>query len=423
MIRFEQYEESDDVKVNFFANLVDGALFVMGMGFVSLVTVLPVLIKKLGGSNVAIGMIPVIWIFGLNFPQVLIANFTRKLPFKKKFVLKTALFQRFPWLLLSFLTYFVIAHVSDLVAQVLILGTLFMASIAASINLPGWYDLISKITPVQLRGRLFAFRYVLGALLGIASGAMVTYILDTIAFPDNFALLFLLAFVVMMISYFFVILLREKHPNHERQILTGKDYYRNLIVILKENKHFRNFLIADALMMAALMADAFYAINALKKFSLPDKYVGHFLVIMMISMIVGNILFGHLADRYGHKNNLVVAAASTSIICLVAIWAPVLEIYYIVFAGAALTTSLFQLSRLAMVVELCEEKNRPVFVALTNMITAPFILTGLLGGLLADKYSYTPVFILAGSFAVFAMIWLWQKVPEPRFRNGMIGKS
>jgi MFS family permease len=75
-----------------------------------------------------------------------------------------------------------------------------------------------------------------------------------------------------------------------------------------------------------------------------------------------------------------------------------------------------------MVVELCEEKNRPVFVALTNMITAPFILTGLLGGMLADKYGYNPVFILAGFFAAFALIWLWQKVPEPRIRNGMVKK-
>ncbi len=419
MIRFDQFEESGDVKVNFFANLFDGALYVMGMAFVSLVTVIPVLIKKLGGSNLAIGMIPVIWMFGLNFPQILIANYTGKLPFKKKFVLVTALIQRFPWLLLAFLTYFFVTQVPSIVAQLLVLGTLFMASIAGSIGLPGWYDLVSKITPVQLRGRLFAFRFVLGALLGIGAGVLVTHILDTISFPNNFALLFLLAFTFMIFSYFFVTLLREKHPNVARQKLTGSDYYKNLVVILKENTRFRNFLVADALMMAALMADAFYTVNALKKFNLPEKYAGHFLVIMMVSMIVGNLVFGYLADRFGHRNNLMVAAVSTSIICMTAIWAPVLEVYYIVFAGAALTTSLFHLSRLAMVVELCEEENRPVFVALTNMITAPFILTGVLGGMLADKFGYNPVFILAGLFSTISIIWWWKKVPEPRIRNKM----
>jgi MFS family permease len=417
VIHFNQFEESADVKVNFYANLFDGAIYVMGMAFISLVTVIPVLIKKLGGSNIAIGMIPVIWMFGLNFPQILIANYTGKLPFKKKFVLVTALIQRFPWLTLSFLIYFFVTNVPNATAQLLILGTLFIASVTGGINLPAWYDLVSKITPVQLRGRLFAFRFVLGALLGIGSGALVTHILDRIPYPDNFALLFLLAFSFMMISYFFVTLLREKHPNIARQELTGNDYYKNLVVILKENTRFRNFLIADALMMAALMADAFYAVNALKRFNLPEKYAGYFLVIMMVSMIFGNLVFGYLADRFGHRNNLLVAAASTSIICIIAIWAPVLEVYFIVFAGAALTTSLFQLSRLAMVVELCEEENRPIFVALTNMITAPFILTGLLGGLLADKFGYMPVFILAGIFSTSSMIWWIMKVPEPRIRN------
>ena len=87
------------------------------------------------------------------------------------------------------------------------------------------------------------------------------------------------------------------------------------------------------------------------------------------------------------------------------------------FAGAALTTSLFQLSRLALVVELCEEENRPVFVALTNMITAPFIFTGVLAGLLADNYGYTPVFILAACLSLSALLWWWKKVPEPRFKK------
>ena len=83
MIRFNQFPEPEDVKLNFIANLFDGALFAFGMSFVSLVTVMPVLVKKLGGSNIAIGLIPVVWILGLNFPQVLIANHTDKFPYKK----------------------------------------------------------------------------------------------------------------------------------------------------------------------------------------------------------------------------------------------------------------------------------------------------------------------------------------------------
>ena len=418
MIRFDQFSDSQDVKVNFFANLIDGALFGFGMSFVSLVTVMPVLVKELGGSNVAIGLIPVVWIFGLNFPQVLIANYTGRFPFKKKFVLITALIQRFPWLLLSLACFFFLPAMTAAEAQFLILILLFLAALTGSINLPGWYDLVSKITPVRLRGRLFAMRSILGGVLGMAGGYVVSYVLDAMFFPGNFALLFFLAFTLMMISYIFVAILREKYPNSAREIYKAKDYLKHLLLILKEQKHFRAFLVADAMLMAALMADAFYTVNALKKYDLSEGYAGFFLIIMMISMILGNLFFGNLADRFGHKKNLLVAAVSSTVICLVAVWAPVLEIYYLVFVGAAITTSLNQLSRLAIVVELCREEDRPVYVALTNMITAPFILTGILGGLIADYFGYDPVFLLGAVFASISMYWYWRKVPEPRGAQG-----
>jgi predicted MFS family arabinose efflux permease len=51
---------------------------------------------------------------------------------------------------------------------------------------------------------------------------------------------------------------------------------------------------------------------------------------------------------------------------------------------------------------------------LTNMITAPFILSGILAGFIADRFGYNPVFALAGLFAMASMLWWWQKVPEPR---------
>ena len=296
----------------------------------------------------------------------------------------------------------------------MILALLFLAALTGSINLPGWYDLVSKITPVRLRGRLFALRSILGGLLGMAGGYLVGHILDSIRFPDNFALLFFLAFVLMMISYLFVMMLREKHPNSARTMHSGRDYMKHLMNILKQQPQFRAFLVADGLMMAALMADAFYTVNALKKFSLSEGHVGIFLMIMMLSMIFGNLFFGNLADRFGHKKNLLVASGSSVVICLIAAWAPVLELYYLVFVGAALTTSLNQLSRLAIVVELCAEEERPVYVALTNLITAPFILTGLLGGVIADSVGYGPVFILAALFAALSMFWYWRKVPEPR---------
>ncbi|HKB85735.1 MAG TPA: MFS transporter [Ignavibacteriaceae bacterium] len=406
--------KDEQVKRNFFLNVSDGSIYSFAMSFVSLQTVLPVFVKKISGSDIAVGLIPVIWSVGFNFPQVFISNHVRQLGYKKPWMLKTALVQRIPWLILAFLSYFLIERVESDTALIIIFSGLALAAFGGSINLPGWFDLISKITPVQLRGRLFAYRSVLGAVMGIFGGWVVSLVLDTIHYPENFSLLFLLAFIVTMVSYSFLVFLKEEQPNHPQKRFTHKEFLKRLSTILKEEKNFKNFIVADSLMMLALMANAFLAVNALEKFSLPDAYAGYFTIVMMLSMAAGSLYFGYLADKKGHKLNLMWASIFTLIACLAALFSPTIEIYFICFAASALTITLSMVSRLTIIAEICMEDDRPTYISLTNLVTAPFVLSGLLGGWIASSFGYNAVFIIAGIFAASAFIWLSLKVNEPR---------
>lgn len=409
-----KYINNHTVRFNFTCNLFDGALYGFAMSLISMVTVFPVLIKKVGGSNLAVGLIPVIWIIGFNFPQILIANYASNQPFKKPLMLKTAFIQRLPWFVLSFIVFFFLTNVNPTMGLILIFSGFAASAVAGSLNLPGWFDLVAKVTPLGLRGRLFAYRSTLGALMGVGGGAIVSYVLDNFKYPDNFSLLFLLAFIVTMISYIFLMNIREKDANQSIEGLYRREYLKKLKIILKKESGFRNFLIADALLISALMADAFYTVNALEKFSLSEGYAGQFTMIMMITMILGNLIFGHLADRIGHKTNLMSAGFFIFAVCLVSIMAKTVMLYYLVFIGTSLTLSLINVSRLAIIAELCVEENRPIYIALTNMITSPFILFGILGGFLADHFGYNVVFLIAGIFALSSSLWWWRKVPEPR---------
>lgn len=405
--------QNPDVKRNFFLNVFDGAFFSFAMSVISLVTVMPVLVKKISGSDFAIGFIPVIWAAGFNFPQIFIANFVNKIGYKKPLVLVTAIGQRLPWLLLAVFTFFFVEKLSPTYGLILILGGLGLAAIGGSINLPAWFDLVSKITPVQLRGRLFAYRSVMGALLGVLGGWLVIQILNSVKYPDNFALLFLLSFLIMMISYIFLIYIKEDKPNH-RALMTYSNFLKKLKEILKSQKNFRNFLVSDSLMMLANMSHAFFTVFALEKFNLSDGYAGTFTIVMMISMIVGSLYFGYSADKFGHKLNLVYASSFTTLACLAALVAPFVEIYFIVFVGSSLNLMLIMVSRLTIIAEICVEEDRPTYVALTNLITAPFVLSGLLAGWITKMFSYEALFIIAGIFSIAAFLWLVFMVKEPR---------
>jgi MFS family permease len=354
------------------------------------------------------------------FPQILIANYASSKPYKKKLLLKTALIQRAPWPILAFITYYILSGLNSTVGLIVFFFFFFLAGFGGSINYPGWYDLIAKITPVNLRGRLFGIRAILGALLGIFGGWAVKVILSEFNYPLNFTILFCLAFSMMMLSYIFLLILKEDEPGKSRKTSRTKDYIKLLPGILKSNINFRNLLIADSLLTAAATADAFYSINALYKFHVPDSTIGYFTIIAMASTVLCNLLFGYIADIRGHKINLIIAALGTIFACINSIIAGNVNLYLLSFIGSACTVTLISLSRMNLVVELSPDAERPVYIALFNLITSPFALIGVLTGWISNYYGYNIIFIICCLIAFCSAVWLSIKVKEPRKINNLI---
>ncbi len=402
------------IQRNFVLNVLDGAFFAFGMSLLSRSTVLPVLVKRIGGGNVAVGLIPVLWFIGFNLPQVLAVARAERAPLKKRLLLKTALAQRVPWLLLAVLTFFVVEHVSEVAGLLLFFGAFVLAALGGSINMPVWFDLVAKVTPVRLRGRLFALRTVLGAALGILGGWIVEMVLTGLNYPDSFAVLIGLGFSMMMISYVFLALLHEGTDGRVDGQPCLDGLLRRMPSILRHQRNFRNFLIGQILLVVATVVEAFFVLDAIQRYALPDAYAGRFVVVMMVSMMIGSLVFGHLADRLGHRLNLVIASAAMLAACVIALAAPTVGVYYFAFAGVALSLGLQNISRLMIVAEMCDDRDRPMYVALTNLVTTPFLLLGLLAGWAADQFGYSAVFAVAATIALAAVAWLALMVKEPR---------
>ena len=410
----EVREKRSILRQNVVANIVDGSVYAFGMGFVSLQTVIPVMVKHISGSDFAVGLVPVLWTAGFNFPQIFIANHAQRFPYKMQLFLRTAIVQRVPWLLLALLSFFMLGRLSPTAGTLFFFFLYTLAAVTGSLCFPIWFDLIAKLTPVDLRGRLFAARNLIGGILGVFAGLVVERVLAEIAYPLSYGVLFALAFLFMGVSYWALTRLKEGTASAVAEEVHILDYYRNLPRILKGQKNFRNFLISDALLLAATMAGAFYAVHAIQKFALSDSSAGVFTVMIMCSTIIGNMFFGFIADRYGHKVNLVLAAASTALSCFVALLASDQRLYLIVFVGMAFQIGLSGISRLSIVAELCSEEERPTYVALTNLVTSPSILFGLVAGGIAGRFGYEAVFLIAGLLAVASALWMAFRVDEPR---------
>lgn len=411
------YNWTGNVKRNFILNVFDGAIFALAMNFAALNTVIPVYVKKIGGTNLAVGLIPVIWTIGFHLPQIFTANYVRQQQSKKKVVMVTAFVQRLPWFILALLSYLVIVNVDTFLGLVIFFAGFLFAAFGGGMNLPAWFDLLTKITPTHIRGRLFAFRVTLGAVMGIFAGYAAKQILDNVQYPANFSLLFGIAFVIMMISYVFLASLKEEKVNTAAKAIHWKEFLKGLPQILKKEKNYRNYLIADVLMILAGMANAFYTVYAFEKFNLTSGYAGDFTIVMMAATVFASLFFGFLADKYGHRINLFFGALFTAIACVLAIVTQTLFLYYSVFVFSAMTLALIQVSRITIIAELSPQEETSTYVSLTNVITVPFVLSGIFAGWLADLFGYIPVFVLAGFFAVLSAYWFLCIMKEPRFHQ------
>jgi len=147
LARFNE-EVKKDYRWNFTANIMDWTLFFMGMGFVSVNTVLPAFARHFTSSNFLIGFVPCLNTLGWLLPQILVANFVQKLKRKKNLVIFTGLGERIPWFFL-----FLAVALPPPSSSFLFLISFFILygifSFSGGIGGPAWQDMVAKVIPLK----------------------------------------------------------------------------------------------------------------------------------------------------------------------------------------------------------------------------------------------------------------------------------
>jgi len=121
------------------------------------------------------------------------------------------------------------------------IGTFSFLGGAAAV---AFYDIWAKVIPSNLRGRFFAFRQLGGGILAVGAGILVKIILSSrrFIFPTNYALLSLLSFLFISISYLALGSVKEPEEKEVRPPLKFSVYLRRVMEILKSDSNLRRFL-------------------------------------------------------------------------------------------------------------------------------------------------------------------------------------
>jgi MFS family permease len=407
--------ERDDVPWNFTVNAVDIMFITLGLSLVSRETVMPVLASHLTDSKLVIGLIPAIFSLGFYLPQLLMANFSEGLRYKKPFVMWVGgLGERVPYLLIGVAVWALALSAPTLTMGILLAG-LGISAFGAGIGTPAWYDMIAKVIPVHRRGIWSGIGHSLGALMGVGGALLVGYILTSYLFPTNFAILFFLAAVAMAISWGGLALTREPPSLVNGEPTPIRSYLRRLPVILRRDRNYTRFLVSRSLVQLGTMAGAFFIIYGTERFQIDGIGVGRLTAILIGSTAVMNLVWGFIGDRLGHK--AVLAGAAFCMAGAVAIaWMASSQVWLsltFVLLGAYLAADM--VSGLNIILEFCAPEERPTYIGLTNTLLAPMVtLAPMLGGWLADTVDYEGLFPVALAVALLGGLLLTFWVREPR---------
>ncbi|HEY3380021.1 MAG TPA: MFS transporter [Armatimonadota bacterium] len=417
---------------NFTFWVVETSSWMFATAFIDSTTVLPVLVQALAGSPFLASVIISIRYAGQGWPQLFAASMVSGKVTRKAFFILSVIPGRLLLLWPMLLLLGGVTQPRVIMPAILLAYLAFW--ISEGFSIVPWVDMIGKTVPATRRGRLFGAMYAIGGLLGIIAGLSIRFLLANRPFPANYGMLFLLAIVGLSLSTASILLLREPPSPPEEERYSTWALIKDIPNLLRAMPQFRLLVMLQALFGFSVLPAPLYILLA--SASLQHRAgvaagsaaqsigVGVFLALQTAGMIIGNVLWGYISDRFGNRLLLRVLAIAHTFVPLTALLAGVLaahdattRVLYLTFGvtffgyGGLLGGTWMGVTNFLL--ELAPAHDRPAYIAVTNALNIPAIILPLLGGLLLRPLGYTVIFLIAAAFLLYAAI-LTRHLVEPR---------
>lgn len=404
----------ENLKHNVAANLSDGGLFGAALGFASFSTILPLFVATMTDSALLIGLVPAIHSVGWQLPQLFTASHVSRLRQYKRTVLLMTIHERVPFLGLAIVA-LSIPFIGLNTGLVLTFLLLTWQGLGGGFTANAWTSMISKIIPSDSRGTFFGFQAALANLFLSGSAVAAGYLLDFLDSPWDFAVCFFLASFFFTVSWFALALTREPEDTEKFIPEEKTHFWEDSKKILKKDSNFNWFLSARFLAQFATMGFSFYIIYALRNFNMDTVTAGYLTATLTISQTIANAGMGWLGDKIGHRAMLVLGAFAAMLSAILAWNAASITWFYPIFILTGLANVSIWTIGMAMTVGFGTEAERPIYIGLSQTLTAPAtIFAPIIGGFIVDAAGFIPTFSISTVLSAVMIGILLFLVKDPR---------
>ncbi len=407
---------------NFIVIMLDSAFFSFSVTMLSQDTIIPYFVSQLSDLKFFIGLVPALYYLGFYLPQLIGAYVVTGKPTRKKYIFWISVAERVAILVIA-----LIAQSLDLLtdrqALILLLVAFMAYSITTGLIIPAYNDFISK-TIIRRRGFFYGAMNGLGGLIGFAASLTAAYFLDQYNYPHDLRLLFWVGFATSFISPFFIAAYREVQFPFKGRVETLAEFLKSIPAHIKTSPGFSRYMWVRAMLSLGLLANSFYALYAIQRFSLKEGVLGIITMIILLSQSAVGFLWGWLGDRFGFKLVYILSSVLVVLMGLLAVTAVDIWSFYVI---AFCIGGIYAVTRTAdsnMVFELAPPSETSRFIGIVNTFVAPVItLAPLVGGVLVELFSHQVLFWCVLVIGVLSMLLTIIYMPNPRKNDEMISKA
>jgi MFS family permease len=231
--------------------------------------------------------------------------------------------------------------------------------------------------------------------------------------------LFSIGIVLLLLDALVFAFMREEPDQVVRFESNYWQYFKAIPAIFAGNRRFRGVVLAFSFMMISQVSLAYYALYAIRSFEATGAQIALFTAITGIVNIAGNIIFGIVADKYGHKRILLIAALCGGAAGLLALLVPQLWAVYAAFALSNLCLCGYNLSSGIYIIDNVQRDKLPMYISVNTLFTLVVSSVATVGGsFLVERISFGSVFGMAAAAGLIGGWVLYRLEAKRKELNG-----
>ena len=405
-------------KGNFISLMCESFFFAFALTMFSPENVLPVYVSSLSDKAIYIALISALY-YGISYSATVFSCVVGVNARSPKWISVVICFlQRIGFFLIFLSTYLASGNVKLALVTFFVSLTLYAGS--AGMSNPLFAQMVGTSIHRNV-GTFYGAYNMVGACSGVLASVVLTQCLARLEFPFSFRCVFLLGLISALIATVVVCVgVREVTDDRVREKIRLRDIFPIGTQILRENRGFRNYTIIKILVGAAEFAIPYYIITASGLKNVPAGFVGIMATIYLVAKMVGSLVMGRLADRFGAMIVLRVSCICGAVAALLAAFIKDYRLAYVMYALLAVAVNGIMMSSSIACVSCSKNVRTPIYMATVGLLCAPlYVITSFCGAALASWFSYTALFLLAvGVYAVSALLTFWLKDSRGQAEKG-----